>query len=44
MERLPSFPHPLDYLPRPGRREIRLRPGRQLPGCRHEKEQSHGTE
>ncbi len=38
------FPHPLDYLPRPGRREIRVRNAPTLPITRNERTESHAAE
>ena len=37
---IPHFPHPLDDLPRPGRREIRMKPAAALPRIRNERMQS----
>lgn len=37
-----EFPHPLMETPRPGRREIRLRPRRDMPFIRNEKEKEYG--
>ena len=34
---LPPFPSPLDYLPRPGMREIRVKPVSVLPQVRYER-------
>ena len=38
------FPHPFDYLPRPGNREIRLSPIPLLPRIRDERKQDHAAE
>ena len=40
----PPFPHPLLHLPRPGSREIRVRPVPLLPHIRNEREENHGTQ
>ena len=37
-----EFSHPLIESPRPGRREIRMRPRRDTPFIRNEKEQDYG--
>lgn len=37
------FPHPLDHLPRPGNREIRLSPIPDLPRIRNQKENEHAA-
>ena len=34
---IPHFPHPLDDLPRPGRREIRMKPADAIPRIRNER-------
>ena len=34
---IPAFPSPLDYLPRPGMREIRAKPAGALPHVRYER-------
>lgn len=39
---LPPFPSPLDYLPRPGMREIRVKPAGALPHVRYERSASNG--
>jgi len=39
----PLFPHSLDYLPRPGNREIRLAPPPLLPKSRNERMNIHGA-
>ena len=39
-----DFPHPLDFLPRPGMREIRVRAVPPLPRIRNERKEEHGTE
>ena len=39
---LPSFPSPLNYLPRPGMREIRAKPAAALPHVRYERSADHG--
>ncbi len=39
---LPSFPSPLDFLPRPGMREIRAKPAAALPRIRYERSAEHG--
>ena len=38
------FPHPLDHLPRPGKREIRTRDIPTLPLIRNERNQNHASE
>lgn len=38
------FPHPLDYLPRPGMREIRMREIPILPRIRNERCKNHAAE
>lgn len=42
MMNLPSFPSPLDYLPRPGMREIRSKPAAALPHVRYERSAENG--
>ncbi len=39
---LPLFPSPLDYLPRPGMREIRAKPSAELPRVRYERSAENG--
>ena len=39
---LPPFPSPLDYLPRPGMREIRAKPAAELPHVRYERSITDG--
>ena len=39
---LPSFPSPLNYLPRPGMREIRSKPAAALPHVRYERSAKNG--
>ena len=39
---LPLFPSPLDYLPRPGMREIRAKPAGALPRIRYERSADNG--
>ncbi len=41
---LPSFPSPLDRLPRPGMREIRMKPAAELPIARCERRMNDGGE
>ena len=41
---LPSFPSPLNYLPRPGMREIRAKPAAELPHVRYERSNTNGGE
>ena len=38
----PAFPSPLDYLPRPGMREIRAKPAGALPRVRYERSAENG--
>lgn len=38
-----EFPHPLDFLPRPGMREIRAQPIPLLPQNRNERKLQYGT-
>ena len=38
----PLFPSPLDYLPRPGMREIRSKPAEALPHVRNERSAENG--
>ena len=38
----PPFPSPLDYLPRPGMREIRAKPAGALPRVRYERSAGNG--
>ncbi len=38
----PLFPSPLDYLPRPGMREIRSKPAAALPHVRYERSAKNG--
>lgn len=42
MLNFPSFPSPLDYLPRPGAREIRAKPAAELPHVRNERSHTDG--
>jgi hypothetical protein len=39
---LPLFPSPLNYLPRPGMREIRAKPAAELPRVRYERSAENG--
>lgn len=39
---LPPFPSPLDYLPRPGMREIRAKPAGALSRVRYERSAGNG--
>ena len=42
MMNYPSFPSPLNYLPRPGMREIRAKPAAALPHVRYERSNDDG--